>query len=45
MKLLFLIFINDLESSTTGSVFKFADDTKIFGQVRDTFDNIRMQLI
>ena len=42
--LLFLIFINDLEDNTTGSVLKFADDTKIFRQVRDTRDNIRMQI-
>ena len=43
-RLLFLIFINDLEDNTTGSVLiKFADDTKIFRQVRDTRDNMRMQ--
>jgi len=42
--LLFLIFINDLEDNTTGSVLKFADDTKIFRQMRDMHDNMRMQV-
>ena len=41
--LLFLIFINDLEDNTSGNVLKFADDTKIFRQVRDVQDNISMQ--
>ena len=36
--ILFLIFINDLESGLTSSVFKFADDTKILGTTR-TSDN------
>ena len=38
--LLFLIFINDLEDNTSGNVLKFADDTKIFRQVRDVQDSI-----
>jgi len=42
--LLFLIFINDLEDNTTGSILKFADNTKIFRQVRDMHDNIQMQV-
>ena len=33
--LLFLIYINDLEESVSGEVFKFADDTKIVRQVGD----------
>ena len=41
--LLFLIFINDLEDNTSGNVLKFADDTKIFRQVRDVQDSISMQ--
>ena len=40
---LFLIFINDLDDNVSGNVLKFADDTKIFGQVRNGHDNIRMQ--
>jgi len=30
--LLFLIFINDLKSNTTGSVFKYADDKRFLGK-------------
>jgi len=41
--MLFLIFTNDLEGNTSGTVIKFADDTKIFMEVRDVHDNIRMQ--
>ena len=33
--LIFLIYINDLEESVSGEVFKFADDTKIVRQVGD----------
>jgi len=36
-------FLNDLEDNTTGSVLTFADDTKIFRQMRDMRDNMRMQ--
>ena len=38
-------FINDLEDNTSGNVLKFADDTKIFRQVRDVQDNIVCRLI
>ena len=38
-----MVFIHDLEDNTTGNVVKFADDTKIFRQVRDTLHNIQMQ--
>jgi len=44
--LLFLIFVNDLEDNTSGigpTVIKFVDDTKIFKEVRDVHDNIRVQ--
>jgi len=41
--LLFLIFINNLDANTYGNVLKYADDMKIFGQVNDGHDNIRMQ--
>ena len=36
--LLFLIFINDLEEDIVGSVFKFADDSKLFRQISDSVD-------
>jgi len=41
--LLFLIYINDLEEDVVSYVFKFADDTKLFRQVRDTADTVGMQ--
>jgi hypothetical protein len=33
--LLFLVFINDLEDNMLTNVLKFADDTKIYGDVSD----------
>ena len=33
---MFLIFINDLDLNINSSVFKFADDTKIIGTVKDS---------
>ena len=33
--LLFLIYINDLEEDVVSNVLKFADDTKLFRQVRE----------
>lgn len=41
--LLFLIFINDLDLNINSSVFKFADDTKIIGTVKDSTDSERLQ--
>jgi len=41
--LLSLIYINDLEEDAVSIVFKFADDTKLFRQVRDAVDTIGMQ--
>lgn len=41
--LLFLIFINDLESHLLSQVLKFADDTKVFGVVNNTADHSRLQ--
>ena len=35
---LFLIFINDLDSNLLSSVLKFADDTKVFGRVNSDKD-------
>ena len=39
--LLFLIFIKDLDLNINSSVFKFADDTKIIGTVKDSTDSER----
>ena len=36
--LLFLIFINDLESGVVSHILKFADDVKIFGKVVEVTD-------
>jgi len=33
---LFLIFINDLDEDITSNILKFADDTKIFKEVRNS---------
>ena len=38
--LLFLIFINDLDSDVISSVLKFADDAKVFSN--DNHDNERI---
>jgi len=40
---LFLIFINDLESTLLNSVLKFADDTKLFGKVNNDIDRSSFQ--
>jgi len=42
--ILFLIFINDLDSSLVSSVFKFADDTKLVGKANSTQDSIHVLL-
>ena len=41
--LLFLIFINDLESGLLSSLLKFADDTKVFCQVNGERDREQLQ--
>ena len=41
--LLFLIFINDLESHILSHVLKFADDTKLFGTVNAEADHVTLQ--
>ena len=40
---LFLIFINDLDSNLLSSVLKFADDTKVFGRVNSDKDREVLQ--
>jgi len=41
--LLFLIFINDLEEDINSNILKFADDTKIFKEVRCSTDCRQLQ--
>ena len=33
-RLVFLVYINDLEEGVTGNILKFADDTKLFTKTR-----------
>ena len=37
-RVLFLVFINDLDQGIASDILKFADDTKIFKDVRDNID-------
>ena len=37
--ILFLVYINDLEEGVTGSILKFADDTKLFTKTKEIGDN------
>ena len=41
--LLFLLFINDLESDVRNIILKFADDTKVFGKVNAAADGLQLQ--
>ena len=45
--ILFLVYINDLEEGVTGSILKFADDTKLFRKTKEIGDNFfyKMTLI
>ncbi len=36
--ILFLVYINDLEEGVTGSILKFADDTKLLETLREVGD-------
>ena len=41
--ILFLVYINDLEEGVTGSILKFADDTKLFRKTKDIEDKHILQ--
>ncbi len=41
--ILFLIYINDLDSGVMSWILKFADDTKIYRRIRDGDDTLRLQ--
>jgi len=41
--LLFLIYINDLEDGIKSFLLQFADDTKIFREIRTTEDTKQLQ--
>ena len=41
--ILFLVYINDLEEGVTGSILKFADDTKLFRKTKEIGDKQKLQ--
>jgi len=41
--ILFLIYINDLDSNPVGSILKFGDDTKLFGKANNDYDRQTIQ--
>ena len=41
--ILFLVYINDLEEGVTGSILKFADDTKLFRKTKEIGDKEHLQ--
>jgi len=43
--ILFLIYINDLDTGVMCWTLKFADDTKIFGKVNTASDGLKLQKI
>ena len=40
---LFLIFINDIDVDVISSILKFADDTKVFFEVNNDQDRIKLK--
>ena len=42
--ILFLVYINDLEEGVTGSILKFADDTKLFRKTKEIGDKKNVQV-
>ena len=43
LKQQFLVYINDLEEGVTGSILKFADDTKLFRKTKEIGDKQHLQ--
>ena len=41
--ILFLIYINDIDSNLVSSILKFADDTKLYGKVNNDYDRRAIQ--
>ena len=41
--LLFLIYINDIDDSACNNLLEFADDTKVFSEVRNDKDISKLQ--
>lgn len=41
--LLFLLFVNDIPSSTSNSLLLFADDIKLFSQIRNYNGQLQFQ--
>ena len=42
-RILFLVYINDLEEGVTGKILKFADDTKLFTKTKEIGDKQKLQ--
>ena len=41
--LLFVLYMNDLPDNIRSEVFMFADDTKVFREIRDDTDRVTLQ--
>ena len=42
-RILFLVYINDLEEGLSGNILKFADDTKLFIKTKEIGDKQKLQ--